>query len=182
MDRTRVTLLVALMTASAALGGCQSSSGGLASALAGSAAGMPIAVESIEGAPDGVQAALAGELAQAAAARKVDMVSAGQTARFRIRGYLSTERSADGTTALAFVWDVFDASNKRARRVTGSKPLPAATAADPWHQFDREALRKLAAESMDGIAGFLVASAQVPGSGDDETGDDSEAALGFTAR
>jgi hypothetical protein len=177
-----VTLLAALMTVSAALGGCQSSSGGLASALSGSASGMPIAVESIEGAPDGVQTALAGELAQAAAARKVDMVSAGQTARFRIRGYLSTERAADGTTALAFVWDVFDASNKRARRVTGSKPMPAATATDPWHQFDREALRKLAVESMDGIAGFLVASAQAPDVQADDDAGDAQAALGFTAR
>ena len=78
-------------------------------------------------------------------------------ARYRVRGYLTAEPTADGGTALAFVWDVFDADQRRARRVTGSAPIKAASRKNPWDGLDKEALARLAARSMDEIATFLAA-------------------------
>jgi len=136
------------------LAGCQSTAGRVVSAP-----GVPIAVESIEGAPQGVQSALQGELASAAQDRRMTLVGAGDDARYRVRGYLSTETTAEGGTAVAFVWDVFDAQNRRAKRVAGAKPIRTADAERPWEGVDREALKRLAQESMNEIAGFLVADA-----------------------
>ena len=131
----------------AGLAACQSVSDG-------SPAGVPIAVEIIDGPPAPVRTALAGELATAASARQVEIVGSGAPARYRVRGYLSTETSADGKTTLAFVWDVFDGDKHRAKRLTGSSPIEAASR-DPWKGLDKEALARLAAQSMDEIAGFL---------------------------
>jgi hypothetical protein len=140
------------------LASCQETRGGFGLAGRGSPAGVPIAFESIEGPPATVQTALAGELASAASSRQVELVGTGVDARYRVRGYLTTEHTADGGAALAFVWDVFDAEKRRARRFTGTSPIRTA-AGDPWSGLDKEALRRLAAESMDEIATFLSASA-----------------------
>ena len=44
-----------------------------------------------------------------------------------------------------------------------SSPIKATTASDPWSGLDKEALAKLAQESMDEIAGFLsVAKNEAP--------------------
>ena len=122
--------------------------------LAESPAGVPIAVEIIDGPPAPVKTALASELATAASSRQVDLVGSDAAARFRVRGYLSTETDAEGTTTLAYVWDVFDAEKRRAKRLTGSSPIRNASP-DPWTGLDREALARLAALSMDEIAAFL---------------------------
>jgi hypothetical protein len=150
---------------------------------AGSPGGRAIALEGIEGAPAAVQTALAGELASAASARKVEMVGAGNPARYRVKGYLTTERTPDGGTALSFVWDVFGADRRLARRVAGSTPVAAAapkgsgksarmtgkTGKNPWDGLDKEALARLAARSMDEIATFLAAG---PGTAAPEPMDD----------
>jgi hypothetical protein len=138
--------------------GCQSGGGGGLFAASGSPAGKPIAVESIEGVPATVKTALSDELASAATSRRVELVGSSAEARYRVRGYLSTETTADGGSRLAFVWDVFDAHKRRTNRVTGTSPMQAASLED----LDKEALRKLAAESMDGLATFLSASAAAP--------------------
>jgi hypothetical protein len=141
------------------LAGCQSGgAGGGLFAASGSPAGKPIAVESIEGVPATVKTALSDELASAAASRRVELVGSSAQARYRVRGYLSTETTADGGSQLAFVWDVFDAHKRRTNRVAGTSPIQTAS----LEGLDTEALRKLAAESMDGLATFLSASAAAP--------------------
>jgi hypothetical protein len=140
---------LAVCALAGALASCQT--------FGGTPAGKPIAFESIEGAPAEVRAALAGELASAATARQVELVGTGNPARYRVRGYLKAEPTADGGTALAFVWDVFDAQQRRAQRVTGSSPIKAASKKNPWDGLDKEALARLAARSMDEIATFLAA-------------------------
>jgi hypothetical protein len=147
-------IIVALALGALGLAGCQTTASRVVSAP-----GVPIAVESIEGAPQGVQAALQGELASAAEQRRMTLVGAGGEARYRVRGYLSAEPTGDGGTAVAFVWDVFDAQKQRAQRVAGAKPIRTASAATPWDGLDRDALKRLAEESMNEIAGFLVADA-----------------------
>ena len=143
-------LVIAALTLS--LGACQTS-------FSGSPEGVPVALESIDGAPAPVRTALMDELNTAASTRKVELVGASGAARYRVRGYLSTE-TADGETKVAYVWDVFDARNKRAKRLSGSSP--ARIASGSISATDKEALARLAQASMDEIAGFLSASKSEP--------------------
>ena len=131
------------------LGACQGGSFG------GSPEGMPIALESIDGAPAPVQTALIDELSTAASDRKVELVGASADARYRVRGYLSTE-TAGGQTKVAYVWDVFDSQKRRAKRLAGSRPVQIASGS--LKDLDRETLAKLASASMDEIAEFLSAA------------------------
>jgi len=141
--------LIALAT-TVLLGACQSD--GL---LGGSPAGVPIALESIDGAPPPVRTALMDELASAASDRKVELVGASADARYRVRGYLSTE-TVNGQTKVAYVWDVFDSEKHRAKRLTGTSPVTVKKASISG--LDKETLAKLAGASMDEIAEFLAAA------------------------
>lgn len=130
----------------AAMGACQ---GG----FSGSPEGVPVALESIDGAPASIRTALVDELSSAATDRKVDLVGASAQARYRVRGYLSTS-TEDGETKVAYVWDVFDSQKRRAKRLAGSSPVPASSISD----LDKATLAKLAQASMDEIAEFLTAA------------------------
>ncbi|NIX76254.1 hypothetical protein [Microvirga terricola] len=133
----------------AALGACNGSSG----SLSGSPEGVPIALESIDGAPAPMKTALMAELSTAATDRKVELVGASSQARYRVRGYISTEVE-DGETKVSYVWDVFDSEKRRAKRLAGTSPLRVASISS----LDKETLAKLAGASMDEIAEFLAAA------------------------
>jgi hypothetical protein len=125
------------------------------------APGVPIAVEAIEGPPAEVSGALNAALVQAAADHQVSLVDDAQAPRFRVKGYVTAGVAPDGKTELAYVWDVFDASNRRAQRVTGTEEV-AGDPADPWARLDDKALKRIAGKSMDGIADFLASAASSP--------------------
>ncbi|MBM6592778.1 hypothetical protein [Microvirga pudoricolor] len=146
----RLAALLPTMALAAGLAACQGDS---ASLRGGSPEGVPIVLESIDGAPAPVKTALVDELTTAAASRKVELVGTGTEARYRVRGYLTTE-TAGGETSVAYVWDVFDAQKRRAQRLAGSSPVKVAS----WSELDKETLAKLAGSSMDEIAEFLAAS------------------------
>jgi hypothetical protein len=149
MGSTRHTGLLAAALMAVSLGACQGDSFG------GSPEGVPIALESIDGAPDPVRAALIDELSTAASDRKVELVGVSAEARYRVRGYLSTE-TTEGRTKVAYVWDVFDSQKRRAKRLSGSSPVtvPSGSLTD----LDKATLAKLASASMDEIAEFLAAA------------------------
>jgi len=144
MARMTLAGRLAVIALTAALAACQT-------AFTASPEGVPVALESIDGAPAPIRTALADELATAATDRKVDLVGANAEARYRVRGYLSTS-TEDGETKVAYVWDVFDAQKRRAKRLEGSSPV----AAPSISALDKEALSKLAKASMDEIAEFLA--------------------------
>ena len=179
MDIQRGMLVLTAAAIAAGLCACQGA-GGTFGAFGGSPEGIPVVFESIEGPPAPVKAAFAAELASAAASRKIDLAGADGEARYRLRGYLTTETSADGETSLAFVWDVFDAEKRRAKRLTGSSPIKAA-AADRWSGLDKAALAKLAAESADEIAGFLSQSRSEAPTMTASASPTGQPALGFAA-
>jgi hypothetical protein len=159
------------------LAACQSGS-----LMGGSPAGIPIAFESIDGPPPPVKTMLEEELVSAASSRQVELAGMDSQARYRVRGYLSAEASAEGGTALAFVWDVFDAEKRRAKRLTGSSAIRVASG-DVWTGLDREALRKLAAQSMDEIAGFLSESrSEAPTATAEAAPASADGALGFATQ
>jgi hypothetical protein len=124
-------------------------------AMNGSPAGVPIALESIDGPPTQIRTALIGELNTAASDRKVELVGATADARYRVRGYLSAETEG-GATKVAYVWDVFDSQNRRAKRLTGTSPLSVSSTS--LSSLDKETLARLANSSMDEIAEFLAAA------------------------
>jgi hypothetical protein len=146
MSGTALARRLAAITLTAALGACQGT-------LSASPEGIPVALESIDGAPAPIRTALAEELATAATHRKVDLVGASAEARYRVRGYLSTA-TEDGETKVAYVWDVFDSQKRRAKRLEGSSPAPVASISS----LDKQALATLAQASMGEIAEFLSAS------------------------
>jgi hypothetical protein len=147
MSRVQGAGRIAAMAMMVALGACQGGS------LAGSPEGIPVAIESIDGAPTPVKTALINELGTAASTRKVELVGSSAQARYRVRGYLSTETD-EGETKIAYVWDVFDAQKQRAKRLAGSKSVSAGAISS----LDKAALAQLAQSSMDDIAAFLSES------------------------
>src|SRR3954451_15887927 len=98
--------------AAAGIAACQVANRGPKAGLIASAAGVPIAVDIVDGATPKIRTALASELSSAAIARRIEVVGSGGPARYRLRG----ETTADGA-ALAFVWDVFDDKSRLAKRL-----------------------------------------------------------------
>ncbi|MGL4438376.1 MAG: hypothetical protein ACRCUE_03830 [Bosea sp. (in: a-proteobacteria)] len=123
------------------------------------APGVPIAVDSISGGPDNVRGAFSSAMSTEANARRVEIVDPATNPRFRVRGYLAAEPTSDGQTALAFVWDVFDAQKKRAQRVQGATVARSSTG--DWNGVDQTTVSKAASDSMDQIAQFLAGQEQV---------------------
>lgn len=144
----RMTAFVVALALPFALAACQSTGGAL---FGGSPAGVPVAIEIMDGPPDAVRLALKDELAVAAANRSVEMANLEKPARYTIRGYITAQETEEGA-ALAYVWDVFDAQKQRARRLEGSTPAPTSD----WAGLDGAALSSLAGRSMDEIARFLA--------------------------
>ncbi len=142
-----------------ALAGCQETT--TAARPRVDAPGVPVSVQSISGAPDSVTTRFAGLLGEAAAERRMEIVPGDKPARFRVRGYLTAQPTEDGQTALAFVWDVYDESKKRAQRVQGESLGRRGGGSDPWSGIDQTVVAKAAAESMDAIASFLVTTPAV---------------------
>jgi hypothetical protein len=145
--------------AALALAGCQETT--TAQRPRVDAPGVPVSVQSITGAPDAVTTRFAGLLGEAAAERRMEIVPGDKPARFRVRGYLTAQPTEDGQTALAFVWDVYDESKKRAQRVQGESLGRRGSGSDPWAAIDQTIVAKAASESMDAIAGFLVTTPAV---------------------
>ncbi|WP_054141507.1 hypothetical protein [Bosea sp. AAP35] len=142
-----------------ALAGCQETTSAARPRV--DAPGVPVSVQSISGAPDAVTTRFAGLLGEAAAERRMEIVPGDKPARFRVRGYLTAQPTEDGQTSLAFVWDVYDETKKRAQRVQGESLGRRGGTSDPWSGIDQTIVAKAAAESMDAIASFLVTTPAV---------------------
>lgn len=141
-----------------------------------SAAGVPVAVETIEGAPAGLQDKVNAEVATQASARRIEIVSGEAQPRYRLKGYLTAYSTGDGETALAIVWDVFDSSRKRAQRVS-TTTLAKGQADDPWSKIGESQIAKATAQSMNDVAAFLAGAGGPAGAGARVAGG---AALGYT--
>ena len=149
---------VAVSAFALALAGCQETTS-VASARV-DAPGVPVSVQSISGAPDTITTSFASLLGEAAADRQMEIVPGDKPARFRVRGYLTAQPTADGQTALAFVWDVYDAKRQLAQRVQGESVGRRSGSSDPWAGIDQSVVAAAASESMNQIAGFLAAQPQ----------------------
>jgi hypothetical protein len=110
---------------------------------------VPVKIAAVEGMPverhDAVIAAVRGE----ALVNSIELTETNP--RFYLRGYLGLQER-DGETRLGFVWDVFDADQTRARRITAD----VATSSASWDDVGETEIRNAAAKAMNEVAAFLA--------------------------
>lgn len=113
-----------------------------------------LALVSLNGAPDAVQARFRQAFTGEAVTRGISVTDA-PSARYLVRGYLSAYPGDRGDT-IAYVFDLFDARGKtRIRRVDDAVELPAASD-DPWAGVGDEVMTALAGRSADDLAAALA--------------------------
>jgi hypothetical protein len=120
-------------------------------------AGAPaatVAFQRIDGLPEPQFRRLVQNLSDEASTRRIAVVSREGAAQYRVRGYAAAQ--IRGThTVIAWVWDVYDASEQRVTRLGGEEE--ADNHQRGWGAADDQVLRRIAHEGMDQLALFLVA-------------------------
>ena len=162
----RAAIAAASIAIACALGGC--AGGGAASnsyAMAPAAgSGATVAFESIDGPPPQVFDRMVGVLDSESKLRSLSVVSREGTAAYRVRSYLSAQ-VVRGKTVIAWVWDVYDANQQRALRLTGEEPTSAKGGRDPWSAADDLVLRRIAQAGFSGLSNMINGTpADAPGS------------------
>lgn len=115
--------------------------------------GATVALASLDGAPQSVTERFTRAFAGAAQGREI-VLAPSASANYIVRGYLDAH-PAPGGTAVAYVWDVFDARKSRAQRVADSITVPGA-ATDPWSIVDDKAIASVAGKAAEDLAAFLT--------------------------
>lgn len=114
-----------------------------------------IAFESIDGPPPAVFRRLVQKLSDEAQARKVPMVTREGFAPYRVRGYLAAAvEKKKKRTLISWVWDVYDAQQSRAFRISGDETVNAAPA-DAWTAVDDAIITKIAQKGMAQLSDFI---------------------------
>ena len=148
-------LAAVLLAATCALGGC--AGGGAASnsyAMAPSGgSGTTVAFESIDGPPPRIFDRMVGVLDSESKLRSLSVVSREGAAAYRVRSYLSAQ-VVHGKTMIAWVWDIYDANQQRALRLSGEEPA-AKVGRDPWMAADDLVLRKIAQAGFSGLSNMI---------------------------
>lgn len=155
LPRRRVTAAMSALTLLAALSasGCQETTGGPVGPMV-AAPGVPIALDAIEGAPDGLSGKVNDAVVNQAMQRRIELVSPADPARYHLKGYLTATPTDAGSTEVTLVWDVFDASRKRAQRVTSTATAPGQSA-NPWERVGDTQIMKVTSQSMNEVAAFI---------------------------
>lgn len=112
---------------------------------------ISVAFESIDGPPAAVHDKFMRALKDEASARQIAVVGTEQ-ANYRLRGYLATH-SEGGATSLAWAWDVYDSSQRRAFRLKGEDKVNSTAG---WAAADEATLHRIARNGLDQIAGFAA--------------------------
>jgi hypothetical protein len=149
-------LAVMLLAAAVALGGC-AGGGGAANSYAmapSTGSGATVAFESIDGPPPQVFDRMVGVLDSESKLRSLSVVSREGTAAYRVRSYLSAQ-IVRGKTVIAWVWDVYDANQQRALRLSGEELTAAKGGRDPWGAADDLVLRKIAQAGFSGLSNMI---------------------------
>ncbi|GLR93318.1 hypothetical protein GCM10007858_09420 [Bradyrhizobium liaoningense] len=156
-------LAVMLLAAATALGGCAGGNApGNSYAMAPSGGGATVAFESIDGPPPQVFDRMVGVLDSESKLRSLSVVSREGTAAYRVRSYLSAQ-VVRGKTVIAWVWDVYDANQQRALRLSGEEPTSAKGGRDAWAAADDLVLRKIAQAGFSGLSNMINGTPDAPG-------------------
>jgi hypothetical protein len=158
----RAIVAAALFAVACALGGCAgggATSGSFAMATSG---GATVAFESIDGPPPAVFDRMVGVIDSESKLRNLQIVSREGGASYRVRSYLSAQ-VVRGKTVIAWVWDVYDANQQRALRLSGEEPTAARGGRDPWNAADDLVLRKIAQAGFSGLSNMINGTPDAPG-------------------
>jgi hypothetical protein len=120
--------------------------------------GATVAFESIDGPPPQVFDRMVSVLDSESKLRSLSIVSREGTAAYRVRSYLSAQE-VRGKTMIAWVWDVYDANQQRALRLSGEEPGGKAVR-DPWSAADDLVLRKIAQAGFSGLSNMINGTPQ----------------------
>src|SRR5204863_4654970 len=156
LQAPRAMIAAVLLVVAAALGGCAgggaTGSGSYAMAPSGGS-GATVAFESIDGPPPQVFDRMIGVLDSESKLRNLSIVSREGGASYRVRSYLSAQ-VVRGRTMIAWVWDVYDANQQRALRLSGEEPA-GKPGRDAWSAADDMVLRKIAQAGLSGLSAMI---------------------------
>jgi hypothetical protein len=119
-----------------------------------SPAGATVGVASIGGAPGGLDDKFQALFVDAAKRSDVS-VAAADDPNYLVRAYLSAYPEGEGTTAVAYVLDVFDSKKQRTQRVE-DEVLIRGQAPDSWSLVGDDALAAVAAKSAADLAAVMT--------------------------
>jgi hypothetical protein len=149
----RAAIAVVLITVACGLGGCASGGAAInAYAMAGGS-GQTVTFESIDGPPPQVFDRMVGVLNSESKLRDLSIVSREGQASYRVRSYLAAQVNR-GRTTIAWVWDVYDANQQRALRLSGEEPAGKA-GRDAWTAADDLVLRRIAQAGFSGLSAMV---------------------------
>jgi hypothetical protein len=152
LARRNALAALSLLTIALTAGGCATD--GRMNSLAqtpGSAATLTF--DSIDGPPPQVFERFVEALNAEAQAKALPIVSRDGTATYRIRAYLAAQISR-GRTTIAWTFDVYEAGQQRALRLTGEEPA-GKPGRDAWTVADAQLLRRIAQNGMTGVAQLM---------------------------
>lgn len=162
-------LAAMLLAAATVLAGCAGGGGNAANSYAmapSGGSGATVAFESIDGPPPQVFDRMVGVLESESKLRSLSVVSREGSAAYRVRSYLSAQ-VVRGKTVIAWVWDVYDANQQRALRLSGEEPTSAKggrdAPRDPWQAADDLVLRKIAQAGFSGLSNMINGTPDAPG-------------------
>jgi hypothetical protein len=148
----RAAFAAMLLAFACGLGGC-AGNGAANGSFAMAAAGPTVAFESIDGPPPQIFDRMVDVLNSESKLRNLTIVSREGPASYRVRSYLAAEVS-HGSTAIAWVWDVYDRDQQRALRLSGEE-LAGMAGRDPWTAADDLVLRKIAQAGLSGLSAMI---------------------------
>lgn len=119
-----------------------------------SPAGATVGVASVGGAPGSLDDRFQAMFVNAARRSDVSL-AAGDDPNYLVRAYLSAYPEGEGTTAVAYVLDVFDAKKQRTQRVE-DEVLIRGQAEDSWSLVGDDALAAVAAKSAADLAAVMT--------------------------
>jgi hypothetical protein len=139
------------------LAGCVETASDFNSAAAprAKAPGTPVALLSLEGAPEQVISRLSSAIALQAARRDIVIVGLDGKPVYQLRGYISAYAGTE-KGELSWTFDMFDTKRKRARRFSGQEDLRASSSADIWAAITDQDVQKIAFKALDEVAEFLA--------------------------
>jgi hypothetical protein len=150
----RAAIAAALLAAACALGGCANNGAASDSFAMAGGNGPTVAFESIDGPPPQVFDRMVGVLDSESKLRDLSIVSREGGAAYRVRSYLSAQ-IVRGKTMISWVWDVYDANQQRALRLSGDESGGNAGGRDAWAAADDLVLRKIAQAGLSGLSAMI---------------------------
>ena len=154
----RAALALLLLGFGVAAGGCVTDR--RLDAMASAGGGATLTFESIDGPPPQVFQHFVEALEAEAKGRALPIASRVGAATYRVRAYLAAQ-IVRGKTSIAWVFDVYDASQQRALRLAGDEPA-GRTGRDAWTGADPQMLRRIAQSGIAGVATLMNGSAPSP--------------------